>query len=77
MTTNFTAVEKTYWVAFNDEGVVHKGELEPGRSVSTGLEHFESFTRRRPGWRGWSRSVRPWGRYDPALASHPGSAPCV
>lgn len=48
MTTNFTAVEKTYWVAFNDEGVVHKGELEPGQSVSTGLEHFESFTRRRP-----------------------------
>lgn len=47
MTTNFTATKKTYWVAFNDEGVLHKGELEPGESLSTGMEYFETFTQRR------------------------------
>lgn len=44
----YTAVEKTYWVAHNPS--VHYGVLEPGEHVSTGQLEFEHFARLLP-WR--------------------------
>lgn len=43
MTHNFTATETTYWIA-HEIGSLTDGVLEPGESVSTGLDYFETYT---------------------------------
>ena len=43
MTYNFTATVTTYWIA-HSPGDLNEGVLEPGESVSTGLDYLETYT---------------------------------
>lgn len=43
----FKATEKTFWIAYNDDNVIHSGELEKDEEIDSGLPFFEVFTSRR------------------------------
>jgi hypothetical protein len=43
MATEFKAETKTWWIAHNNDDVVHCGELEEGHRVTTGQPEFETF----------------------------------
>ena len=45
MTHEFTADLKTFWIAHGPE--IHHGELQVGEHVSSGQQHFKTFTSRR------------------------------
>jgi hypothetical protein len=46
MTHDFTADVRTFWIAHGP--ALHYGELQPGESMSSGQNVFETFTSRRP-----------------------------
>lgn len=42
MTNQFTAEQKTFWIAHNESNI-EQGTLEPGQNISTGLSNFETY----------------------------------
>ena len=46
-THEFCAEVQTFWIA-HGEGVLHRGVLQPGERVATGLPALETFSKRRP-----------------------------
>ena len=43
----FTATQPTWWIAHNDDDVVHSGTITEGNTLTTGQPNLETFDNRR------------------------------